>query len=380
MSRKRTQSVDAVVAGYLGLDLAPAFLPSPSQTALKDTLRPGRLIETSALGLSPGGAVANTGLAMKQFGAHVVLMGRIGRDALGDMIVARLAARSVSCRLRRSQNAGTAYGIVLAPPGTDRIFLEYPGSNREFTARDLDYRVIARARVFHFGYPPLMDRMWANDGASLHRLLKRVKAVGAVTSLDMALPDSSQPAGRADWRKLLERVLPAVDIFVPSLEELFFMLEPAAYSRLLSRSRGRDLAKAIPAATVERLADWVLARGVPVVFIKAGSRGAYVRTGEVEALYTSRLRLTRRERGGAGFWTPPLPVDHRRFRNACGAGDSAVAGLLTALLHGSTIAEASCHAMRAGRDSLYGDDACSGLVSWSRMTAKGTCGKRHSRT
>ncbi len=34
-----------------------------------------------------GGAVANTGLAMKLLGADVSLMGKVGEDAFGDMIL-----------------------------------------------------------------------------------------------------------------------------------------------------------------------------------------------------------------------------------------------------------------------------------------------------
>jgi|688.fasta_scaffold1099457_1 sugar/nucleoside kinase (ribokinase family) len=64
-----------------------------------------------------------------------------------------------------------------------------------------------------------------------------------------------------------------------------------------------------------------------------------------------------------------LPSDSTRFKNACGAGDCAVAGFLTALLKGESIEVAADYAMAAGRDNLYGVDALSGLTAWDTMTA-----------
>ena len=50
-----------------------------------------------------------------------------------------------------SPDSGTSYSVVIAPPGTDRIFLHNPGANNTFRARDLDFAKIARADFFHFG-------------------------------------------------------------------------------------------------------------------------------------------------------------------------------------------------------------------------------------
>jgi sugar/nucleoside kinase (ribokinase family) len=55
------------------------------------------------------------------------------------------------------------------------------------------------------------------------------------------------------------------------------------------------------------------------------------------------------------------------MRNACGAGDAAAAGFLSAILSGETLERAGRLAMIAGRDSLYGDDALRGLRDWAAM-------------
>jgi sugar/nucleoside kinase (ribokinase family) len=360
--------IDAVIAGYLGVDIAPGFAQREA-VAFAELFRPGKLIETEGLHFSLGGVVANTGLAMRKFGQNTVLTGCVGADMLGDMAVALLAEAGVTQGIRRTIAAGTAYGIVIAPPGMDRIFLEYPGCNRIFTAENIDYEVVGQSRLFHFGYPPLMETLWTNSGAKLKELFERVRSHGTVTSLDMTLPDPAAPAGKADWQAILSAVLPLVDIFVPSIEELLFMLEPQRYSSIADQAGG-DMIEAIPPEEYERLAEKVLGMGVKVLLIKAGHRGAYLRTGDLTELNLSALRLSERTGCPLGVWIPPLAVDAERFRNASGAGDCAVAGFLTALLKDESIMNAGRFAMMAGRDNLYGNDALSGLMDWSQMESE----------
>jgi sugar/nucleoside kinase (ribokinase family) len=367
---KSASPIDVVVAGYLGVDLAPGFPPGRPCVVASEVFRPGSLIETKGLSISLGGVVANTGLAMKIFGHRTEFMGCVGADALGDTVLSLLRSHGVKHGIRRSKRPGTAYGIVLAPPGVNRIFFEDPGCNADFTADDIDLEVVRRSRLFHFGYPPLMRRLWSAGGKELEKMLSRIHRLGVAISMDMALPDPDSDAGKADWRKILAAALPFVDIFAPSIEELLFMMDRRQYTRVLAESAGRDLVDAIPQATIVRLADELLAMGVKVLMIKAGHRGAYFRTGDVGKLNAATaLNLP------AGNWSqrslamPAFATGRRRVRNTCGAGDCAVAGFLSALLRGMEIEQAARCAMLAGRDNLYGTDACSGLSSWAKMTA-----------
>ena len=63
----------------------------------------------------------------------------------------------------------TSYTIVISPPGHDRSFLHCPGANETFTAADVPYEQLAGVRLFHFGYPPLMPRMYADGGERARR-------------------------------------------------------------------------------------------------------------------------------------------------------------------------------------------------------------------
>ena len=53
----------------------------------------------------------------------------------------------------------------------------------------------------------------------------RVKALGVTTSLDSCGIDPLSPVGRINWELILERTIPFVDIFMPSAEELCYMLD-----------------------------------------------------------------------------------------------------------------------------------------------------------
>ena len=230
----------AVVAGHICIDITPS-IPKQKSSDVRDILAPGRLINVGEPDIHTGGAVANTGLAMKLLGADVTLAGKIGDDSFGDMVSSIVDGFGASEGLIRSKGDSTSYSVVLAIPGVDRIFLHNPGANDTFTADDLPMEAIHEASLFHFGYPPLMKRMYENGGRELVRVMRTASEAGAATSLDLAAVDPDTEAGRVDWRAILHETLPYVDIFVPSIEELMFMLDKDKYNRLRSENAGRDL-------------------------------------------------------------------------------------------------------------------------------------------
>jgi len=44
------------------------------------------------------------------------------------------------------------------------------------------YELLRNARLFHFGYPPLMRLMFENHGAQLAELYRRARETGVTTS------------------------------------------------------------------------------------------------------------------------------------------------------------------------------------------------------
>ena len=123
--------------------------------------------------INTGGSVANTGLALRFFGVETALMGKIGDDPFGELVRAALDARGGSEGLIVDKGSDTSYSVVLAPPGTDRIFLHDPGANGGFSASDIPEAELEGADWFHFGYPPLMAGMYAGEGEELERVFKK---------------------------------------------------------------------------------------------------------------------------------------------------------------------------------------------------------------
>ena len=74
-----------IVAGHICLDITPVFRDE-KVSRIERFLTPGKLVNVSEADVHIGGAVANTGLAMKILGADVSLIGKVGNDAFGTMI------------------------------------------------------------------------------------------------------------------------------------------------------------------------------------------------------------------------------------------------------------------------------------------------------
>ena len=78
--KNKTPTHKVIVAGHICLDITPTFQDNKWNN-LSEILSPGKLIQMGEANVHTGGAVANTGLAMKILGADVILIGKVGRDA-----------------------------------------------------------------------------------------------------------------------------------------------------------------------------------------------------------------------------------------------------------------------------------------------------------
>ena len=345
----------AICAGHICLDVTPVFPPESTLAAL----RPGGLANVGRAEINTGGSVANTGLALRFFGVETALMGKIGDDPFGELVRAALDARGGSEGLIVDKRSDTSYSVVLAPPGTDRIFLHDPGANGGFSASDIPEAELEGADWFHFGYPPLMAGMYAGEGEELERVFKKAKAAGCVTSLDMAAIDPDTPAGRAPWGAILRRVLPYADFFLPSWEELAFMAARPLYDeRAAAIAAGERLSLK---RDIEPLADAVMALGCKNLIIKCGAAGFCYRMGGEAALADVSAALGRdfgTWAGRSGFEASYAP---ERLVSGTGAGDTTIAAFIAAALGGNPLESCLHLAAAAGASCVEGIDALSGL-------------------
>lgn len=353
--------IDVLVAGHLCVDIIPDI---PSASVQSDSfLAPGRLTEVGSAVISTGGAVSNTGLALHKLGLDVRLLGRIGDDHIGQLTHHILETRDKKLvkDLAIAQGEGGSYTLVINPPGVDRTFLHYPGPNDTFGPDDIPMRLLDRTRLFHFGYPPAMHRMYVDGGRALTTIFRRAREHGATTSLDMAMPDPTRPSGRADWRSILDRTLPYVDIFAPSVEELLYMLHRKRYDELVN-SVGQDgLLDVLRPERIASLAQEALALGAKIVALKLGHRGLYMRSGETIKDLGRGGPPFSKEWQGCELWAPCFKVE---VVGTVGAGDTTIAGFLSGLLRGQTAEEATTSAVAVGACNVETADATSGVRSW----------------
>ncbi len=346
---------EIVVAGHVCLDIIPSF--EATARSVSEAIAPGKLVQVSDVTISTGGAVANTGLALHRLGISTRLLGKIGNDIFGDIIINLFNQENVDLGKDLIISAdSTSYSIVLNIPGSDRAFLHNSGANDTFAADDIHESQLQSAKIFHFGYPPLMRRIFQHEGNELVQLLNKTKNLGVTTSLDMAYPDPVSEAGLVNWRGFFANTLPLVDVFLPSLDEVRFML---GYSG--------ENEPCLPGEIISEIADDLMEMGPAMVVLKLGDQGLYLRTTD------KRERLLRM--GNAAPDNPTIwigrelliPCFSAEVVGTTGAGDSTIAGFLAGLVKQLSPEQVIIAAVAVGSFNVESSDAISGIPNWNTV-------------
>jgi sugar/nucleoside kinase (ribokinase family) len=367
------EKAEVIAAGHICLDVIPTI--HAKKDGMGALLVPGKLVDIGPAVVATGGAVSNTGLALHRLGVRTKLMGKVGDDLFGRAIrdVLDRQDEALAASMIEASGETSSYTVVISPPGVDRIFLHCTGANDTLGADDVAPEQLEGARLFHFGYPPLMRRMYEQGGAELAKLLGKAKRAGLTVSLDLAKPDPESDAGRADWRAILAAALTEVDVFLPSLEEVLFMLDRERYEQLTA-TYGAELLGKVETSLLRRLTDELLGMGAAVVVLKLGEHGLYMRA----TADAGRLAAM----GAAG------PIDVEAWRDlelyapcyavevagTTGAGDCTIAGFLTGLLKGLAPEEALRGAVAVGACNVEMADATSGIPSWETVQQRMAAG------
>lgn len=359
----------AVVAGHICIDITPMF-PRQSAASIGEILVPGRLIHMNGVDVHTGGAVANTGLAMKKLGADVQLMGMVGKDEFGGIVRNILREYGADDALIEVEDAATSYTVAVAVPGIDRIFLHDPGANDVFSRQDLDMDMIRRADLFHFGYPTIMKKMYENGGAEFLAMLRMVKETGAAVSLDLAAVDADSEAAKQDWQDILKKALPCVDFFVPSVEELCYMLDEKRYLSWRERAGGGDVTEVVTMEDIKPLGEKCLEMGAKAVLIKCGAPGIYYKTGAREKLEELCKKLELSVEDWAQKEGFEVSFKPEAVRSGTGAGDTSIAAFLSSVLRGKSLKASVEMAAGAGACCVSAYDALSGIPAYEEIEDK----------
>lgn len=344
-----------VVAGHLCLDL----IPQASADRARRRQRAGELGALGPMSLAVGGCVGNSGIALHRLGLTTTLVARVGDDELGRVLAGLVAAALPpgAARLLSTHGSPTSYSLITSRPGADRVIRHFTGVNDTFVANDVPDALLRAARHLHVGYPPLMAAIVADDGRELRRLLDRAHAHGLTTSVDMANANLDPGRDRLRWQRVLERVLPATDVFLPSLDEAGHLL----------RRRVRRGPGGVPElGSVGRLADAFLALGTGIAGIKLGEHGLYVRSASAtrpgSPAPTSAAGWSDRELYSSVFESDVV--------GTTGAGDATVAGFLFGLLTGMEPDDAVTAATAVGGSSTEAADGTSAVPPWPQIESR----------
>ncbi len=189
-----------------------------------------------------------------------------------------------------------------------------------------------RERVaFHIGYPPLMRRL---QGEALAELLRVVRDTGVMVSLD-----TTPIADDTTLYRMLAPALPMAHMFTPNIEEAsqiagqFSLLVARAREAAQAAGESRDIEDVITAAELRGIGERLLREGVPIVVITLGPNGAYLCTGDADALRAVPVAPDNLS-GWADqrLYVPAFQVDGPI--NTTGAGDTFTAGILTGICKG----------------------------------------------
>jgi sugar/nucleoside kinase (ribokinase family) len=266
-----------------------------------------------------GGNGASTAYALGVLGVPVRLLGTVGRDAFGDVLLARLTGAGVDVGAVVRSELPTPTTVSLVNAQGDRFLLHRAGASREAFAEPVEFPpdLIAGCSCFHLGNPfglPLLRRHAAE-------VLRRAQAAGMTTAVDTGW----DPSGR--WMEDLAPSLPHTDLLFPNEDE----------ARCLTSLE--DVA-----AAARRLRE-------------LGARNVIVKLGA----------------GGCGVFTPEGSVRVAAFevepQDTTGAGDCFVGGFLAALERGLGWEEAARFANAVAALSVQRLGATTNLRSYEETEA-----------
>lgn len=266
------------VVGSLNMDLvirAPR-IPQPGETIIGGTFH-----------TVPGGKGANQAVAAARLGAHVAMVGRVGTDPYGQVLLQSLSEAGVdgSCVAQDSE-ASTGIALIVVDDAGQNSIVVASGANMRLAPSDVEQAE---------------DSIAASDALILQLespLQAVMRAAEIAHSLGVTVVLNPAPA-----RSLPSEFLAHVDVLIPNESEAMLLTHTPLSERF----------------EAESVAGLLLKQGVEAVVITLGARGA----------------LVAREKGTELIPAFPVePVD------TTAAGDAFVAGFAVAMADGKSLPEA----------------------------------------
>jgi sugar/nucleoside kinase (ribokinase family) len=187
------RGVKLVTVGDVMVDVITDRVPAPRERAHGDVR------------LRAGGSAVNAALTARDLGADAQVVGRIGSDAAGDLVVAALERQGVDARLTRDSELPTGTAIALG-----NAVVADRGANARLSVDDLPTPLEGDALLVS-GFALFQDGSTDAARAALQRF------DGAWTAVDLASPRLA----RAHFDARVVFATPAEAEGLPGLEERF---------------------------------------------------------------------------------------------------------------------------------------------------------------
>ena len=267
--------------------------------------------------LEMGGSTCIFACQAARLGLRVGILGRVGDDDFGRLVLRRLDECGVDTRhVIVDPGLKTGLGVALCQ-GSDRAILTYPGSLDAIVPADVTDAFLASARHLHHGSFFLQTQL----RPAIPAIFRRARELGLTTSLDT----NWDPAER--WNATLQETLPFTDIFMPNEQEALNIARADDVETAVRRLRGA---------------------GISVVFLKRGEQGARIYSGD------------------DGFDCAVAPAVGG---DSVGAGDSADAGLLAGWLREMPLSTCLQIACRCGWSVAGAIGGLQGQPDWPAITS-----------
>lgn len=201
----------------------------------------------------PGGAPANFLAALAKFGAKAAMLGKVGNDAFGKLLLGTMKQAGIETRgVVSTEDVFTTLAFVTLDESGDRefSFARKPGADTCISFEELDISLIDEAKAFHFGTLSLTDEP---ARSATYKAVAYAKSKGKLITYD---PNLRKPLWK-DLETAKEQMLwglSQADVVKISDEEVEFLF----------------------GLNVEEGAQHILeAYGVKLVFVTCGAEGCY---------------------------------------------------------------------------------------------------------
>ena len=185
----------------------------------------GKEVLAGEMSLTLGSSSAIFASNLSSLGAKVAFVGKLGKDAFGELVLQTLNKSGVDTSAidqRADLNTGAT---AILNFGEDRAMITHPGAMEYLTAADINWKIIKQSHHLHFS-SFFIQKAIRKDIALI---FKNAKSEGLTTSFD----PQWDPAEK--WEIDLEQILPYVDIFLPNEKELLHITQCASVEAAIQK-------------------------------------------------------------------------------------------------------------------------------------------------